>query len=49
VVLSAIYSRKIRLVIKNQSDSEVASSGRNMSQRSLFRDFKWVKILIQTD
>jgi hypothetical protein len=49
-VLSAIYLCKLRLAMKNQSDSQVASSTRNMSQRNLaFVDIKSVKILIQTD
>lgn len=41
-MLSAIYLCKVRLVIKNQSDPKVASSDRNMSQRSLILDDKWV-------
>jgi len=42
-MLRAIYSCKVRLVIKNQPDSEVASSDRNMSQRNLILDVRLVK------
>jgi len=46
VVLSAIHSCDMRLVVKSQSDLQIASSIRNMSQHSYFQYGKIGKALI---